>query len=67
MKTDLILNIHVDKANLQHIAETGVINGTLLNEIKRVMDLYARKAFNEGTKWTDPVDFVFDNFKKNNP
>lgn len=35
---DLIKTIHVDKANFEHIAKTGVINGTLLLEIERVLD-----------------------------
>jgi hypothetical protein len=39
---EAIKSIHVDKANLQHIAETGKINGTLLTEIKKVLDLYAQ-------------------------
>ena len=34
---DLIKTIHVDKANFEHIAQTGVINGTLLLEIERVL------------------------------
>ena len=38
---DLIKTIHIDKANLDYISETGVINGTLLAEIKRVMREYA--------------------------
>jgi len=38
MKTldDYIESIVIDKSNLQHIAETGKINGSLLVEIKRV-------------------------------
>ena len=34
---DLIKTIHTDAANLQHIARTGKINGTLHSEICRVM------------------------------
>ena len=38
---DLIDTIKVDKANLEHVASTGKINGTLLVEIERVMKEYA--------------------------
>lgn len=34
---DLISTIKINKANLEHIAETGKINGNLLIEIERVM------------------------------
>jgi len=42
MKKELIKSIHIDKANLEHIAKTGNINGTLLIEIERVMEEYAK-------------------------
>lgn len=38
---DLIATIKVDKANIEHIAKTGKINGSLLLEIERVMKEYA--------------------------
>lgn len=34
---DLINSIIINKANLEHIAETGIISGTLLKEIERVL------------------------------
>jgi hypothetical protein len=34
---DLISTIKVDKANLEHIAQTGKINGSLLTEIERII------------------------------
>ena len=46
MKRDLIKTIHVDKANLEHIAKTGNINGTLLIEIERVMTEYSQQQAN---------------------
>ncbi len=36
----LINTITINKANLEHIAKTGKINGSLLAEIKRVMNEY---------------------------
>ena len=42
----LIESIKVDKANFEHIAKTGNINGTLLIEIDRVMDEYANHKTN---------------------
>lgn len=38
---DFIKGISVDKANLQHIAETGVINGSLLVDIEYAIRDYA--------------------------
>jgi len=43
MKRKLIKTINVDKANFEHIAKTGNINGTLLIEIERVMKEYAKQ------------------------
>jgi hypothetical protein len=40
---ELIKTICVDKANFQHIGNTGIINGTLLLEIKRVMTEYTQQ------------------------
>ncbi len=34
---DLISTIKVDKAKLEHIAQTGKINGSLLTEIERII------------------------------
>lgn len=39
-KRELIKSIKICKANLDHISETGRINGTLLIEIERVMEEY---------------------------
>lgn len=43
MKTsrDYILEIITNKSNLQHIADSGKINGSLLIDIEKVMKLYA--------------------------
>ena len=38
---DLINSIHIDKGNLEFIAQKGKINGTLAMEIKRIMQIYA--------------------------
>lgn len=46
MKRELINTIKIDAANLEFIAKTGKINGTLLIEIERVMTEYARKQAN---------------------
>ena len=40
-KRELIKTIAVIPSNLEHIAKTGIINGTLLVEIERVMETYA--------------------------
>jgi len=45
----LIASFHVDAANLEHISETGKINGTLYLEIKRVMN-----EFSELRKSSEP-------------
>ena len=39
-KREFIANIKVDKANLEHIAKTGVINGSLLIDIEKAMEDY---------------------------
>lgn len=46
MKRKLINTIKIDAANLEFIAKTGKINGTLLIEIERVMTEYARQQVN---------------------
>ena len=55
---DLIKSIHLDRANLQHIAEYLRVNGTLYTELKRILkaaqskgtftEEQARLIFNEG-------------------
>ena len=46
MKRELIKTIRIDNANLEHIAKTGIINGTLLTEIEIVMTEFAQKQAN---------------------
>ena len=46
IKQELIKTIIIDEANLEYIAKSKTINGTLLVEIERVMDIYAKQAFN---------------------
>lgn len=43
LKKELIKTIIIDKANFEHIAKTGNINGTLLIEIERVMTEYVAR------------------------
>lgn len=52
---DLIKTIVLDKANLEYIAKTGVINGTLYIEIKRVIKEYASQFV--GEKVTDETQY----------
>ena len=40
-KRELIKTIAVIPSNFEYIAKTGIINGTLLVEIERVMEAYA--------------------------
>lgn len=40
-KLQLIKSIKIDASNLEHISTTGNVNGTLLLEIERIMDLFA--------------------------
>jgi len=48
----LISSIHINDANLRHIADTGIINGTLLTEIKGVMlDWQKEHSYSEREKW----------------
>ena len=35
---ELIASIHIDASNLNYIAKTGTINGTLLQELRRILD-----------------------------
>lgn len=48
MIRELINTIKIDAGNLEHIAKTGKINGTLLIEIERVMTEFARQSANGG-------------------
>ena len=45
-KRDLIKTIFIAGGNLEHIAKTKNINGTLLMEIERVMEQYKNEALN---------------------
>ena len=47
MKRDLISTIIVDKSNFEYITKNGVINGTLLTEIERVMEKYHESRMKE--------------------
>lgn len=42
-KEEIINSIHIDKANLEYIAKTGKINGTLASELNRCFDQYAQQ------------------------
>ena len=52
MKTprDYIRLITTDKSNLQHITNTGIINGSLLIGIENIMKEYAREVAREALK-----------------
>ena len=52
MKTprDYIRLITVNKSNLQHIANTGIINGSLLIGIENIMKEYAKEVACEALK-----------------
>ena len=45
--SELIETMTINPANLEHIATTGKINGSLLVEIKRVMEVYAKSKWDE--------------------
>ena len=47
MKNTLIKSIVINTGNLHFIADNHVINGTLLLEINRVMDEYAKQKLIE--------------------
>jgi len=57
MKRKLIKTINIDKANFEHIAKIGNINGTLLIEIERIMDEYAKQ---ESSELLEALNTVFD-------
>lgn len=44
---ELISNMYTNAANLKHIAETGVINGSLLIDIENVMKSYAAQFYTQ--------------------
>ncbi len=46
-KRELIKTIAVIPSNFEYIAKTGIINGTLLVEIERVMEAYAAQQKSE--------------------
>lgn len=41
---DFIKQIHVNKANCEHIAASGIISGSLLIDFERALKLYAEQA-----------------------
>ena len=54
LKDKLIQSILVDKSNFKHIASSGKINGTLLVEIKRVMETYLNENLRDIMKVRSP-------------
>ncbi len=54
LKDKLIQSILVDKSNFKHIASSGKINGTLLVEIKRVMETYLNENLKDIMKARSP-------------
>lgn len=50
-KRELIASIVNNKANLEHIAQTGNINGSLLIEIEKVMQNYADQESKAFANW----------------
>ena len=53
MKRELISTIIVEKSNFEYISKTGIINGTLLIEIERVMEQYHESRMKEIPEITD--------------
>lgn len=51
-KRELINGMYTNAANLKHIAETGTINGSLKQEIERVMETYASQFK------TNPIEVI---------
>ncbi len=58
---ELINSIQIDKANLEYIANTGKINGTLLNELERVLT-QQKEANKEFAKKCWMAGFGYGNF-----
>lgn len=46
-KDELIAGIYINEANIRNIADHGRINGTLLVEIRRVLEEYATQQTSE--------------------
>lgn len=42
-KEEIINSIYINEANIEFIAKTGTINGTLLSELNRCFDQYAQQ------------------------
>jgi hypothetical protein len=55
-KRELINTICIDKANLEHIASTGNINGILLIEIERIMDQFKKQESKLNPDWCQHKD-----------
>lgn len=51
-----IKKIDIDKSNLEHIAKTGIINGTLLGGIRNAMRNYAEQEVQQALKERCPSD-----------
>lgn len=47
IKRDLIKTIYVNEANFDYIKNNKIINGTLFQEIERVMEEYLKIKLNE--------------------
>ena len=59
-KRELIKTIAVIPSNLEHIAKTGIINGTLLVEIERVMEAYAAQQSDEIAELKKSVNLLHE-------
>lgn len=46
-RLDIIKNIHVNKANIEYIAESGSINGSLMLDIEIAMDKYRQATLTQ--------------------
>lgn len=72
MKTidDFINTVIVDKANFEHIAKHGSINGTLLTSLRDVLQRYAKEyheAEMEKLKIVEPEKIDITKYKKITP
>lgn len=60
---ELILSIKIEPSNLEHIAKTGKINGTLLVEIRRILNSHAQQESDkkaiEFKNWCDEYISTF--------
>lgn len=61
MKTaeDFIREIKIEKSNLEYIAKTGEINGSLLLSFKQAMRLYAEQAIDRCAEVTGDLKHTF--------